>query len=279
MIRSLALSVITVLSFATHAAPVRSAVARNICLNPQARQILSQPDFFKPLSEVAPIIQSTQVILIGELHHAAPGAHKILIRSLSKMLPGKVCLFYELASNQTIDQHLIRLRQEGFQHTLPQFIEMREAARRVGWTQMTIDNRIALSEDDFLNPSNEAMANTMASVFKAGACERAVYFVGKDHLSYPTHDALNLQHYLKEVRVSFVTINLQNSRERLGFSSAEGLSGWSRVCRGPHRLPVFTDFRFFKNEALPSTLRMSPLYPQDRVRWIDFDYTILIPNH
>ena len=271
---------LAVLTFSGSLALAQAPREQNICHNTAARQVMSQPNFFRPVSELKSVIDENDLILLGELHFDLPGSRKSVIQALSSLTTEKTCFFYELRSNKTIEQHLKDMRRPYYELNLEQFSEMNKAAKAANMVQITVD-----SDDETqygmdlpnLNERNEVMALNMAEALKSGQCKKGILIVGKSHLEKEGADWLNIQDYLKSHAVKAVAINLQNSKERVGFSSATELSSWNGVCPKRTGLATFRDLRFFEHKDLPQTLSFQPMAERPTGSWRDFDFTILLP--
>ncbi|MFN7729743.1 MAG: hypothetical protein ACK5P7_11355 [Bdellovibrio sp.] len=253
---------------------------QSICTNQTARQVMSQPNFFRPVSELKSVIEKNDLILLGELHFDLPGSRQAVIQALAALTTEKTCFFYELRSNKTIQQHLIEMRRPYYELNLEQFSEIHSAAIAAKMIEITVDsdNESQYNMDlPNLNERNEVMARNMAAALQSGLCKKGILIVGKSHLEREGADWLNIQDYLKPHAIKAVAINLQNSKERIGFSSDPELSSWNGVCPKRTGLAIFRDLRFFEHKDLPQTLSFQPIAKRPTGAWRDFDYTILLP--
>lgn len=254
---------------------------QNICRNVDARKVIAQTGFVQAMPAFAKVVSETQIVLLGELHFDLVGSRKKVIETLAPMFGGKkTCFFYELRSNKSIGEHLADMRRPNYEMNLEQFGEIHRAAKAAGFVEITVDSP---NEDDYLmdlsdlNARNEIMARNMAQALKSGRCEKGLMIVGKAHLAREGETWTTIQKYLESHAVTSTAVNLQNSKERVGFSSYAELASWNGVCPKRTGLPTPQDLRFFAHKDLPRGLVFQPIADRPTGSWSDFNYTILLP--
>lgn len=278
MIRYLVISLIVL---GGELASAKAPSDQNICRSADARKVIAQPGFVQAMPAFGSVVREKQIILLGELHFDLVGSRKKVIETLAPMFGGqKTCFFYELRSNKTIREHLSDMRRPNYKMNLEQFGEIHRAAKAAGLVEITVDSP---NEDDYLmdlsdlNARNEVMARNMAQALKSGRCEKGLMIVGKAHLAREGETWTTIQKYLESHAVTSAAVNLQNSKERVGFSSFAELASWNGVCPKRTGLPAPQDLRFFAHKDLPRGLVFQPIAERPTGSWSDFDYTILLP--
>lgn len=261
-------------------ASAQSLEQTSICENKAALRSLKQQNIFQPLTKVQSQLQNTSLVALAELHFTGNKSRADFIRLFADINKGKkLCLFYELRSEKSIDAHIKKFRalqQEGrgdYSFNIKQFESMTAAAKSLQMKEITVDSS---AEDEFENPSlnlrNQAMSENIRKSFSAGLCERGLFFVGKSHLVRELADDRPIQVTLRGFGIKTLALNFQQTNETQDLGP-ESFS-WNGLCSKQRSLHQAHGLEYFEHRLLPRELLLNPL-SQTSGRWSDLDGSIL----
>lgn len=143
------------------------------------------------------------LLLIGEAHGEHNQKRAEIIRAFAEDKTGsegKVCLFYELAADKDINQHIQHMkyrRSKGDDNRdiLESFEVMHQAATSYNLTEIPIDDEILLKDyfSAHLCERNQTIAKRALYLFNEKKCSSALMFIGHDHLFGPDSTKCRLQ--------------------------------------------------------------------------------------
>ncbi|MES2962871.1 MAG: hypothetical protein V4760_03205 [Bdellovibrionota bacterium] len=278
------------------------AFASSICDSPTSRKVLQSvtTDPANTLTEklLSDLIGDRPITFIGEAHYNTDtNALKKIIETFAKSRP-KSCVAFEFA--QTNDSYLSVITK--IRNGLPKIREQAQAAERseadrkalldyaksyemyVSYFGPLADkaeqlNLATKAVDHVDHPfkarksmdeRNHAMAENLAALLASNACDSVLFIVGKAHIA-PTFEATTGVQSLLETKfnINSISFNAQMTNETI--RDFRGLT--FPTCAAPSVAKAM----IVKSALLDPALELMPLL-EGSPRWVDFDYTILLPS-
>ncbi len=269
-----------------------TALGQSICSQPHLAELVTKGTPAFGQKDFISKIQSSQVVIAGDVHFLTnQKAIADLILHFQKNHTKNACIAFELpvrkygaevflnnlveiikeveadknyksdSSLQDYAQSLMRLH--------AYYFPLSEYALLLNLKNKSVDHKDKWGQSMPMDVRNEAMSENIQSLFNSKECSAVLLIAGKAHLSVDLTQAqqtTRVQDLLKS-KLKVTTINLQMTDES---NIPQEIRSW-QICEPTKNIKI-TSFSVLNNQVLQGQPKLT-----DRIKWKDFDFTLLIP--